>query len=48
MVFGTDAPPLVSMLPKMRGLIEALAVSDADKERIFYGNLSTLLGWPRA
>lgn len=48
MVFGTDAPPLVAMLPRMRGLIEALDLDDAAKHRIFYGNLRDLLAWPNA
>jgi aminocarboxymuconate-semialdehyde decarboxylase len=44
MVFGSDAPPLVPMLPKMRELIEALDLSRTDKELIYAGNLTKLLG----
>ncbi|HXP93994.1 MAG TPA: amidohydrolase family protein, partial [Candidatus Binatia bacterium] len=46
MVFGSDAPPLVRMLPRMRELIESLALSRADKELLYNGNVARLLRLP--
>lgn len=47
-VFGSDAPPLVQMLPRMRELIEELHLSDADRDLIYHGNLTRLLKLPDA
>jgi aminocarboxymuconate-semialdehyde decarboxylase len=44
MVFGSDAPPLIPMLPRMQELIEELDISRADKDAIYSGNLTKLLG----
>lgn len=46
MVFGSDAPPLVPLLPKMRGLIESLKLPPDQQEAIFTGNASRLLKIP--
>jgi aminocarboxymuconate-semialdehyde decarboxylase len=43
MVFGSDAPPLVQMLPRMRELIESIDISRAHKELIYSGNVTKLL-----
>jgi len=44
LVFGSDAPPLIPLLPRMQVLVEALPVSDEDKRVIFSGNAERLLG----
>jgi predicted TIM-barrel fold metal-dependent hydrolase len=44
MVFGSNAPPLTPMLPRMQEPIDELDISRADKNAIYSGNLIKLLG----
>jgi len=43
-VFGSDAPPLLPLLPKAKQLIEELPISQEDKQAILGGNAARLLG----
>jgi aminocarboxymuconate-semialdehyde decarboxylase len=42
-VFGSDAPPLLPMLPKAKRIVEELPLSDEDKRAILGGNATRLL-----
>jgi len=42
MLFGSDAPPLVPMLPRMEELINELQLSHRDREAIFSRNAMSL------
>ena len=44
LLFGSDAPPMLPLLPRAKRLIEELAISDEDRQAIFYGNAAELLG----
>jgi aminocarboxymuconate-semialdehyde decarboxylase len=46
MLFGSDAPPLVPMLPRMQELIEELRISREEKTAIYSGNVTKLLRLP--
>jgi predicted TIM-barrel fold metal-dependent hydrolase len=43
LVFGSDAPPLLPLLPRARRLIEGLPISPRDKRAILGGNTARLL-----
>lgn len=43
LLFGADAPPLSSLLPRARKIIEELPIDDADKTAILGGNAAKLL-----
>lgn len=43
-VFGSDSPPLVSLLPRARRLVEELPMDNAEKRAILGGNALRLLG----
>lgn len=43
MLFGTDAPPLIPMLPEALEVIRRLDIPEADKQKIFSGNATRLL-----
>jgi aminocarboxymuconate-semialdehyde decarboxylase len=47
LVFGSDAPPLLSLLPKARKIIEELPISAAEKEGILGENALGLLNRKR-
>ena len=42
-VFGSDAPPLLPMLPRAKRIIEELPLSDEEKRAILGGNAAQLL-----
>jgi aminocarboxymuconate-semialdehyde decarboxylase len=42
-VFGSDAPPLLPLLPQAKRLIEELALSESDRRAILGGNAARLL-----
>ena len=44
MLFGSDAPPLIPMLPRMQELIEELHLSQSEKDAVYAGNVSRLIG----
>lgn len=44
MVFGSDAPPLVPMLPEALEVVRRLNIPESDKQKIFSGNGVRLLG----
>ena len=44
MLFGSDAPPLLEMLPQALDVIRRLNISESDKQKIFSGNAVRLLG----
>jgi aminocarboxymuconate-semialdehyde decarboxylase len=44
MLFGSDAPPLVPMLPRMRELIEELGLPPSEANAIYYQNADELVG----
>lgn len=48
LVFGSDAPPLLPLLPWARRLIEELPIAPADKEAILWRNAAALLKLPAA
>jgi aminocarboxymuconate-semialdehyde decarboxylase len=43
-VFGSDAPPMLPLLPTARKLVEDLPISSEDREDIFWRNAADLLG----
>ena len=43
LLFGSDAPPLLPLLPRAKQIIEELPISDAEREDIFSGNALRLL-----
>ncbi len=42
-MFGSDAPPLLPLLPKAKRLVQELPISDEDKRAILGGNAARLL-----
>jgi aminocarboxymuconate-semialdehyde decarboxylase len=44
MLFGSDGPPLTPLIPRAREIIEQLPISEADRDKIFIGNVEKLLG----
>jgi aminocarboxymuconate-semialdehyde decarboxylase len=43
LVFGSDAPPLLPLLPRAKKIIEELPIGDAEREDIFSRNALRLL-----
>jgi aminocarboxymuconate-semialdehyde decarboxylase len=43
LLFGSDAPPLLPLLPRAKNLIETLPISESEREAIFAGNALKLL-----
>ena len=46
-VFGSDSPPLTSLLPRAIALVQALPLSEDERSRILAGNALRLLGRDR-
>jgi predicted TIM-barrel fold metal-dependent hydrolase len=44
LLFGSDAPPLLPLLPRARKIIEELPITAAEREDIFGRNALKLLG----
>jgi predicted TIM-barrel fold metal-dependent hydrolase len=43
LLFGSDAPPLLPLLPRAKKIIEELPITDAEREDIFGRNALNLL-----
>ncbi len=43
LLFGSDAPPLLPLLPRAKKIIEELPITEAEREDIFAGNATKLL-----
>jgi predicted TIM-barrel fold metal-dependent hydrolase len=43
LLFGSDAPPLLPLLPRAKRIIEELPISAAEREDIFANNALKLL-----
>jgi aminocarboxymuconate-semialdehyde decarboxylase len=46
LLFGSDAPPLLPLLPRAKKIIEELPISESEREDIFSRNALKLLGHP--
>ncbi len=46
LLFGSDAPPLLPLLPRAKKIIEELPISAAEREEIFSANALKLLRRP--
>ncbi len=44
LLFGSDAPPLLPLLPRAKQIIEELPMTDAERAAIFSGNALRLIG----
>jgi predicted TIM-barrel fold metal-dependent hydrolase len=43
LVFGSDAPPMLPLLPRAKRIIEELPIGEAERDDIFSRNALTLL-----